>query len=1395
MPIINISHSVNLSSLSNYYLNLPSNAGISSGYWFYYSASAANTAQGTKIAPYRWGTRLNTNETGEFLTMEGSIPIVSESLNRRRLFHGSTITRIGPGINDITLAEEADAFYFYHMGAKSANDDPGYWDRGFQLTVGGSEWSYYQYHLHSPNVYASFDNARVAHSGYTFINPNDKQFGYLQPIQVSNMGTSYLNVLARIHRPSVGGAHNSHYDIELGSSTTKNYIIGGIIPGASNRYHAFYTAASGSQWEVFSRTYVLNNGSFTAEVNHGAYPLASASINIANRLYEGYPIRASAGTINGPTLYIPLIYNGSGSTFDVKIWSFPSADVIATSEITVTTLITGSRFRPDCQLTTANNTINAVLSYNTATTGSVQYFKLTGSSWVNQGNVVTNGPNEALRVHGFEYNTQDNLYYALISGDISGSGFSYTGPGIYSFSDGVAFTGYKHLSYITSSYGFQLKAPLQSGHLRYTDFDGSLVFKTESEPQSIDEDYQVMIYDIASPKFIETQEAALGGSEQFYAGTKLADGRIVVVGNIQNNPGNPGNGHDLLLAVYPEGGATPEYYAYHANENDYFTGVVEDIQRRCLWMTGYTRSELAQKRDIWVHGYGRALIDGSSRMEWKDISVDVTGSQYAAGNHLDRDSILVAKYDSNFELQWQRDLSHATFTNNAAYGIAVDSNNNSYIAGKSNNKALVVKLDTTGSTLFSNLYSENGGEYASSIAYITKASVNYFVVPVVSGSSTIVTVLDSTGSIVEQNKLSNFVVNRVRKTDHESDGYFVLAGNDGGSPSKAKFAKGQVLAAGNMIQWVYTYSSGSRISNAFDIKNTEEGTEQIIGSTSGSKYHVVGKDGTDGFAAKIAVDDNGAGSYQATKMWATNLISSSFTSITYSEQEIENAVGDFDGIIVYAAGYTSASAEGQGGNEGVISAFSSNGTRVWTNTLGHTNNEEIWAIENDVLNRNLINVGWSESHSDGRRTFLFRSDAKGFGTANHYLQGAAGMTIEYASSSLSTQTNNSTISTITAPTDVAGLLVKTADSYDNVDLGYPEEIYDGGITWNMFIAKLDLDTLQTHKNSEQHAAQQSVCSSLEYIGDDFFTFYQAGTAGDGTADDGNYFGYDILLMTGSNNVFVTGQTSGHIQFENPDAQSGAYDYILAVFDPETENFEFYQSGSIQDEEIYAATELTDGSGSIAFVGRSIGNFATASFGGYDIFLGIYNPINDERRYFSYGSILNDRGVNVHNLGNNELAIVFETSNAVTPDQTNAGGFDVGVIKFNYNNWQNGGGVWATSSYQFGSSEDEFLSQDGKPSVLLPDGRIAITGRTLGSLADDGITYGEGDGFIAILDLADGTYKKYQAGTANNETGNTIFYLGGGQLGAAGFTEASFQEPNNGIFLKFDALIGPKARTS
>ena len=146
MAINSIVHNVDLSSTTNYYLNHPANAGMTDGYWFYYSASVDNSSVGTKIKAYRWGNELTTNEGDNLFTIEGSIQLVTESLNRERIFHGSGITRAGAGVNVQTNILEDDSFFFYHLGDLRASDNIGYWDYAY-LANGSDEWAYFQYHL------------------------------------------------------------------------------------------------------------------------------------------------------------------------------------------------------------------------------------------------------------------------------------------------------------------------------------------------------------------------------------------------------------------------------------------------------------------------------------------------------------------------------------------------------------------------------------------------------------------------------------------------------------------------------------------------------------------------------------------------------------------------------------------------------------------------------------------------------------------------------------------------------------------------------------------------------------------------------------------------------------------------------------------------------------------------------------------------------------------------------------------------------------------------------------------------------------------------------------------------------------------------------------------------
>lgn len=1392
MAISGLTQSLSLVSETNYYLNHPATVGMSDGYWFYYSASAANNTLSTKIKAHRWDTALDTDEVGDIFTIDGTIQLVSESLNKNRVFHGSTIIREGPGTSVQLGVTVDDSFFFYHLGDLRASNNIGYWDYAY-LQNGSPTWTYFQYHQHNPNIYEDDYNQRLVQSPLQWINSTDKSFGYLQQTQVTVMTTTYTNVMARVHTPSAGFAHNSHNDTELPATKAKNYMMTGLIKGASDRLHAFYISPNGNNWDIFSRTYVLASAAWTAEAAHGTVSLAAPAFisgSTPNTQHDKFPFRASCGINLGTNCYVPVIYSGSSSTYDLRVWKFESANTILNSTITTQSVVSGLTQRPDMHLTAVGSTIYAAVS--DIANGGVDLYKHDEgtTSWSFVDNIVTNGNAEIVRVHGFGYNTTDTNFYALLSGDVTGSGGNYSGSGVYKFNEGTPFAGYEHISYMTSSYGFQLKNALQSGYIQYENFNGAFNYKSGSEPAGIAETERILTYGEASPKFFDKNDTKLGGSEFYYAGLQLSDSRLVGIGTIDENRENRG-AYDLVTAIY-DTTTTPEFIGTGGSGDDYFTGIIEDPQNRNLWMVGYTKSYLAEKRDVKVHGFGRGFIDGVNELEWRDLKIDQFGNQYFVGNHIQNSGSLVGMYDYNFNNKWIIGLSGSN--HNEGYGIAIDSNQNVYVAGRTNAggaggyDAYIAKLSNSGSLQWTKYFGVTDNQYASSIEILSKNSTEYIVSSIISGSATVISVLDLSGSILEQKQLDGFVTNRIRKSDSESSDLFLLVGRDNSSPTKVAIAKGQIQSDGNMFKWVRTYSSGTFASEGFDIRNTDQATGNGgLGSLTGPAYQVVGKEGTNGFVFKFIMDES-AGSYQSTKIWGTNISASVLTTLTSTEYTTTPSSSKY----TYASGYTSASAEGQGGEEGLFVALNYTGSRVWTTTLGHTGDERVLSIERDITGDNLISAGWSTSHSSGKRTFNFRNVNTGYGTGNYHEVNSTGMEMWYFSSSLSTSTNSGTLATVTAPSNVNVSLTQTTGSFVGSSQPFTEEYYDGGNLFDFFVCKFDLNAFTEFKNSDTYKELKKSCSNTLIYNDDLYTFYQMGSAGDGTADDGNFFGYDIILLSGSRTLAMIGQTSADIAKYNLGA-SGVYDYTLVEFDIDSGSFiEIYQNGTQDDEEIYALTELNDGSGSIAFCGRTTGNIAGSTpIGTYDILLGIYNGVTEQFSYYMTGSANIDRAVNLHDIGNNQIAVVYETADAVTTNTTNQGGLDVGIITFNYSS-----SLWSTSSYQIGSTQDEILGQEGKHSVYLPNSkRVAVVGKTLGTLSDDNVSYGNNDMFLGIFDTVKNTWTKYQIGTVANDTGTTTFTIGGDKIIIGGYSDASFEEPNNGIFVTFDAANGIKGKSS
>ena len=210
MSIINSQREVDLSTGTKY-LNLPVTAGMTpTGYWFYYEpANANNTALGATVTPYRWNAPLSLANGQANLTIEGTIPLITETWDGANVkYHGSSIEWIGSGVNDITGEVETDAFFFGHLGAVTANNDVFYWDRIYQSSA-GTDWNYYQYHAHAPTTYVTYENGRMTMSAGGYIDPADKAYGYMISTNARVSSVNYTSVMARVHT-QVSAAHTTH---------------------------------------------------------------------------------------------------------------------------------------------------------------------------------------------------------------------------------------------------------------------------------------------------------------------------------------------------------------------------------------------------------------------------------------------------------------------------------------------------------------------------------------------------------------------------------------------------------------------------------------------------------------------------------------------------------------------------------------------------------------------------------------------------------------------------------------------------------------------------------------------------------------------------------------------------------------------------------------------------------------------------------------------------------------------------------------------------------------------------------------------------------------------------------------------------------------------------------
>jgi len=1404
MAIASVTKTVAIDSASTY-LGHPMNNGISSsGYWYtYIPASADNKTLGASIVPYVYDSGLDLVNTLDSVGIDATFALVKETWNgSTKYYHGGVIEHIGAGQNDITGDNEDDAYFFAHLGnydsVGQVSDDGFWWDRLYE-EEGTGEWDYYQYHVHFPALYPNYNDARLVVNGNGYVDVDDKAFGYSIQIRVKSGGNFYSNVLARVHTPSIGGAHNSHNDVILGGTATKNYLHAGMITGTNDRFYTFILDSAGTNdWRVSTRTYTDAAGSFGISTDLGTYDLADPVFNFQTD-YTGdqgeYPFRASAGDIYDNHIYIPVIYNGAASTYDLKIWKLQEGTTLPTGSLSVQDFLTGLDIKPDCQIRTVGDKVYLLVANDDA---EVKLYSTTGNgSFTDEGTIVANnsGSTKNLRIHGFRYNPNNTKYYALISGDYEAGG-TYTGQGLYSFSLTGVFEGYEHLDFATDSSGGYLVRPAQqAGNLVYDHIDGIIKRSTNTEPEGIAVNTSILTYGEGSPVFYEKKEINTLGNEYLFNSAFLRDGRKIFIGLRETvTPDVEANLYDMLVTVL-DNDNKPISIVYGGDGVDWPIDIFQDSDDR-VWIAGYTKSEFVGKRDIWVHGWTRNLSAGADTLEFRDHAVDANGNIYAVGNYVTDNYSIVAKYDYNYNLLWQKRINGG-LDSEESFAIALDDDNNIYIVGKTVNSgqggfdAQLIKLDSNGSFTYQRTYGTAGlNETANSIAVIKNASDTRLVIPVTPDALDYSTVLitDLDGAVTEQVRFDSCRISKVRNHDTTTDGKFLFAGTDGST--SGKFGLCDINDA-NIMKWNQKFSANGAISDIVVWTGDSAGVSQD------TKYIVVGNDSDTGLVMQLSVDSTYS---TITKNWSKSMTKSAFRSVVVSPYSM-NMVMDPDemhhaGRYIYALGYTdSVTTSPYMNRTSVLAQFDSVGTQKWQNNFGHMGDDNLYSITRDVLNRNFITVGTSTSHSNGRDAILFRGENNGFGTGSYFTTGSTSAAYYYEKGALTSSVNGTSLTDISAPIDIAGALVTDSDNtVTTADTSITSKNYDGAYgpngVFQGFVAEFKLDKFKEFLNTDTY--KNNVANGIvAHRTSDPFEFYQVATVGDGTADDGNIFFYDGIQHS-NGKLYLATQTSGSLGRNNTGG-SGVYDYSLTAFNPTTNKFTFFQNGDSNDQEIYALTELSNGN--IAFTGRTTGFLSgDSNFGGYDVFLGIFDPTANHALhgvgphsgvdYYQTGSGLNDRGLAVIDIDDkdSDTLMIIGTTYGAFPGTTNIGSEDVVALKFNYVN-----DTW-DSAYQFGSTTQELIDQNSHPAAKLADGRIAVVLHTAGIFADDGTSTGGLDIGLALLDPANGNLSKYTLSTEAPDFSSAVT-SSGSLLSIVGFSEATWEFEHHGVYSFFDASLG------
>ncbi len=233
-------------------------------------------------------------------------------------------------------------------------------------------------------------------------------------------------------------------------------------------------------------------------------------------------------------------------------------------------------------------------------------------------------------------------------------------------------------------------------------------------------------------------------------------GNVYVTGYTYYYDGLDGNTnagyYDIFLTKYNSSGNKQWTKQWGTSSNDFGKGVTVDGSGN-IYVTGYTNGDLDGNTNAGYYDIFLTKYSSSGNKQWTkqwgtagddrgiDIAVDGSDNVYVTGytygsldGNIDTGSadIFLTKYDSSGNKQWTKQMGTSKY--DEATDVAVDTNGNVYITGYTSggldgntNQGLddifLVKYDTNGTKLWTNLWGTSDYDYGNSVAVDNSGNV------------------------------------------------------------------------------------------------------------------------------------------------------------------------------------------------------------------------------------------------------------------------------------------------------------------------------------------------------------------------------------------------------------------------------------------------------------------------------------------------------------------------------------------------------------------------------------------------------------------------------------------------------------------------------------------------